>query len=83
MYVSKRSPLSAVSGVYNAILVKGESTGELMFYGKGAGSLPTADAVVGDIIRIIENKAVNDCWERYNDKDPSPVIDSDFLVPIF
>lgn len=42
-------PLAAVSDVYNAIFVVGDAVGELMFYGRGAGSLPTASAVVGDV----------------------------------
>ena len=39
-----------VNGVFNGILVTGNATGEVMFYGKGAGKLPTAGAVAGDII---------------------------------
>lgn len=42
--------LSTVDDVFNAILVKGDATGEVMFYGKGAGKMPTASAVVSDII---------------------------------
>jgi homoserine dehydrogenase len=48
-------PLAAVNGVFNAVFVEGDSVGELMFYGQGAGSLPTASAVVGDIIDIGRN----------------------------
>lgn len=36
--------------VFNAILVKGDATGDVMFYGRGAGKLPTASAVVADVI---------------------------------
>ena len=43
-------PLASVNGVYNAIYVVGDSVGETMFFGEGAGSLPAASAVVGDII---------------------------------
>lgn len=43
-------PLAKVSGVYNAIYVIGDSVGETMFFGEGAGSLPAASAVVGDLI---------------------------------
>jgi len=43
-------PLASVNGVYNAIFVVGDSVGEVMFFGEGAGSLPAASAVVGDII---------------------------------
>lgn len=43
-------PLAKVNGVYNAIYVVGDSVGETMFFGKGAGSLPAASAVMGDVI---------------------------------
>jgi len=43
-------PLASVNGVYNAIYVIGDAVGETMFFGEGAGSLPAASAVVGDII---------------------------------
>ncbi|HSE94831.1 MAG TPA: homoserine dehydrogenase [Methylomirabilota bacterium] len=46
------SPLAAVSGVFNAILVAGDAAGEQMFYGRGAGQLPTASAVWSDAIEI-------------------------------
>jgi homoserine dehydrogenase len=45
-------PLASVKNENNAIFVSGDAVGELMFYGKGAGSLPAASAVVGDIITI-------------------------------
>jgi homoserine dehydrogenase len=47
--------LANVEDVYNAILVSGNAIGEVMFYGKGAGKLPTASAVVGDIIGVCKN----------------------------
>ena len=43
-------PLAGVSDVFNAVLVKGDRVGDLMFYGPGAGKNPTASAVVGDIV---------------------------------
>jgi homoserine dehydrogenase len=46
-------PLASISGVYNAILVEGEPIGQVMFFGPGAGSGPTASAVVSDILNII------------------------------
>lgn len=46
------SPLAGVSDVFNAVLVRGNTLGDVMFYGKGAGSLPTASAVLADIIDI-------------------------------
>lgn len=45
-------PLANVNGVYNAIYVVGDSVGETMFFGEGAGSLPAASAVVGDVIDV-------------------------------
>ncbi|HWR41130.1 MAG TPA: homoserine dehydrogenase [Patescibacteria group bacterium] len=45
-------PLAAVGDVFNAIFVQGDAVGETMFYGRGAGSLPTASAIVGDIIDV-------------------------------
>ena len=43
-------PLAAVNDVFNAVFVEGDALGQSMFYGRGAGSLPTASAVVGDVI---------------------------------
>ena len=48
------SPLSSVSGVYNAVEVVGEPIGNLMFYGQGAGAGATASAVVGDLVQIMQ-----------------------------
>ena len=44
------SQLASVNGVYNAILVRGDSVGDVCFYGRGAGKLPTASAVVADMV---------------------------------
>ena len=49
-YVSKKSMLAPVEDVFNGIIVEGNALGEAMFYGRGAGKLPTASAVVGDIL---------------------------------
>lgn len=50
--VPQTHPLASVSGVYNAILVEGEPLNQVMFFGPGAGSGPTASAVVSDILNI-------------------------------
>lgn len=50
------NPLSGINDVFNGILVKADMVGEVMFYGPGAGKLPTASAVVADIIDIMSNK---------------------------
>lgn len=47
--------IAKVGGVYNGIYLVGDAVGETLFYGKGAGSLPTASAVVGDILEIARN----------------------------
>jgi len=49
------SPIARVDGVYNAIQVTGDAVGDIMLYGKGAGSFPTASAVVSDVIDIARN----------------------------
>ena len=51
--------LASVKDEYNAILVEGDASGPQIFYGKGAGSLPTASAVVADIVDIAANIAEN------------------------
>lgn len=48
-------PLATVREAFNAIFVEGEAVGELMFYGRGAGGLPTASAVLGDVIDAAQN----------------------------
>ena len=50
------NPLSCVDDVFNAIFVRGNAVGDVMFYGRGAGNLPTASAVVADIIDILTHK---------------------------
>jgi homoserine dehydrogenase len=50
--VPKTYPLASVNGVYNAILIEGDPIGQVMFFGPGAGSGPTASAVVSDILNI-------------------------------
>ncbi len=45
-------PLASVNGVFNAIYVVGDAVGETMFFGEGAGSLPAASAVVGDLVEV-------------------------------
>lgn len=48
-------PLASVNNEYNAVYVYGEAVGETMFYGPGAGSLPTATAVVSDLVGVVKN----------------------------
>jgi len=51
--LSLDTPLSGVSGVFNAVEVLGEPIGSVMFYGPGAGAGPTASAVVGDLMQVM------------------------------
>ncbi|MBO1004680.1 homoserine dehydrogenase [Pseudogracilibacillus auburnensis] len=54
-FLSKSHPLASVNDEYNAVYVNGEAVGETMFYGPGAGSLPTATAVMSDVVEAIKN----------------------------
>ncbi len=56
--VSKANPLFAVDGVFNGILVRGNMLGNTMYYGAGAGKLPTASAVVSDVVDCARHKGV-------------------------
>ena len=61
MLVPDSNQLAGVDDVFNAILVKGDMLGDVVFYGKGAGKLPTASAVVADVIDALkEGSAVHD-----------------------
>ncbi|MDG4657699.1 homoserine dehydrogenase [Ectobacillus antri] len=50
-----KHPLASVQNEFNAVYVYGEAVGETMFYGPGAGSLPTATAVVSDLVAVMKN----------------------------
>ena len=52
VFLQASHPLAAVNDVFNAIFVKGNAIGEAMFYGQGAGALPTASAVIADIVAL-------------------------------
>src|SRR6266498_6090941 len=51
------SPMAAVSGVFNAVFITGDNVGNLMFYGRGAGQLPTASAIWSDTLEIARRVA--------------------------
>ncbi|HHV32281.1 MAG TPA: homoserine dehydrogenase [Clostridiales bacterium] len=55
MFLSRESQLATVDDVFNGIMVRGDSTGDVVFYGKGAGKLPTASAVVADVIDCVKH----------------------------
>ena len=53
--VKNSHPLASVNGVFNAVYVTGEAVGETMFYGAGAGELPTATSIVADLVAVVRN----------------------------
>jgi len=55
VFIPNAHPLAAVNDAFNAIFVTGDAVGETMFYGPGAGELPTASAVVADVIEVARN----------------------------
>ena len=55
MLVSNANQLADVDDVFNAVLMKGDMLGDVVFYGKGAGKLPTASAVVADVVDALKN----------------------------
>ena len=78
-FVGQQDPLAGVEDVFNAILVKGDATGDVMFYGRGAGKLPTASAVVADVIaaaRQLERAS----YRPWNPNRPEAVVSPDTLA---
>lgn len=63
MLVPEDHPLATVNDSYNAVFVRGDAVGDAMFYGRGAGELPTASAIVGDVFDIVRN-ILFDCTGR-------------------
>lgn len=76
MLVSHDNIISNVSDVFNAVLVDGDGIDKAMFYGRGAGKLPTASAVLGDVIEAAKHKVTvfSQSWES-SDNDS-------FIAPI-
>jgi homoserine dehydrogenase len=64
--IPKKHPLANVYDSYNAVFIKGNAVGDLMFYGKGAGDLPTGSAVVSDIVSIVRSNV--------DTENPNPVV---------
>ncbi len=54
--LDKNHPLGGIDDVFNGIMVRGDGLGDVMFYGRGAGALPTASAVLSDIIDTVKHK---------------------------
>ena len=71
MMIDKKHPLATVRDSFNAVFVHGDAVGDTMFYGRGAGELPTASAVVGDVMDVTRNIVWN-CtgrigWSAYKE----------------
>jgi Homoserine dehydrogenase len=73
-FIRQSSQLAGIDDEFNGILVRGDATGDVVFYGKGAGKLPTASAVIGDVIECVraEGTIASQSWE---DSDGSNVLD--------
>ena len=67
--VSRKHVLANVDDVFNAVLVRGDAVGDVMFYGRGAGKLPTASAVVADIVDCVKHLSARKylSWEHVED----------------
>lgn len=61
MLIPSSHPLAAVNDSYNAVFVNGDAVEDAMFFGRGAGELPTASAVVGDVFDIVRNIQADCC----------------------
>jgi homoserine dehydrogenase len=68
--IPKEHPLAMVNDVFNAVMVKGNMLGDSMYYGRGAGKLPTASAVVSDVIDCArhQGKVITCFWDKENVK---------------
>lgn len=86
MLIPTSHPLAAVSGSYNAVFVHADAADDVMFYGRGAGELPTASAVMGDVVEVAKN-IINDatgadgcgCYKKLPIKNIDDIISRYFL----
>ena len=74
-FIPKDHPLASVKGSFNSIYVNGSAVGEMMFYGRGAGDLPTANALVSDMIY-----SLNMCNHKYSTFANEAEISSDIVI---
>lgn len=82
MAVPESNPLARIDGVFNGILVNANMVGDVMFYGPGAGKLPTASAVVADIVDVIAKRDVPVTpvgWVSAEAEDIAPL--DDYVCP--
>ncbi len=67
--VRETSPLAVINDVFNGVFVRGDFVGDTMFYGRGAGKLPTASAVVSDVLDCAVSPEEQLIWEDAKDSD--------------
>ena len=79
--INKDSYFSKVNMAYNSIVLIGDNVGELRFYGAGAGALPTADAVLRDVIDVVNNSygKINPLGKREVQNNNSMIEDKYYL----
>ena len=82
MFIERGSQIANVNDVFNGILVRGDSTGDVVFYGKGAGKLPTASAVVADVIDCVKHLSARKYlyWSDGTEADVEPYCETVFSV---
>ncbi len=71
-FIPKNSPICGIEDVFNGVLITGDNCGDVMFYGRGAGKLPTASAVVADIMDIVMHRADENAFLLWNKTDKKP-----------
>ena len=77
--IPRSHPLAAVRDAFNAVFVEARAAGEVMFYGRGAGGLPTASAVLGDLVAVVRNRAANTTGSQesaYAERSVAPLSDT-------
>jgi homoserine dehydrogenase len=80
-FVPDSDPLSHIDDVFNGIRVRCEMTGDVMYYGRGAGRYPTAAAMVSDIIAVASGAAAHEKkmdWEKASESFVSPFEENEF-----
>ncbi len=66
MFVRKKSPLAEIKNENNSVMVTGSSVGEIMFYGAGAGELPTANSILSDVIATVKDIQLHTAGVKFN-----------------
>ncbi len=82
-FIHEQNPLYCIEDVFNGVLVSGDASGEVMFYGRGAGKMPTASAVVADVIDITMHREDENPFQPWKKANKSPSDDygaSSYLV---